>query len=52
MFVNNFQPMYLHSIRKASGVRCEDMLFFDDEMRNIHDISSLGMKTFSDHNIN
>ena len=26
-----------------SGVKYEDMLFFDDEMRNIRDISRLGV---------
>ena len=34
---------YRLSIRKASGVSYTDMLFFDDEERNIHDISTLGV---------
>lgn len=40
--------MKLHALsssrfKKASGIDFEDMLFFDDEMRNIRDISKLGV---------
>ena len=31
------------SIRRASGVSYRDMVFFDDEERNVRDISSLGV---------
>lgn len=31
------------SIQKASQVSYEDMLFFDDEHRNIRDVSTLGV---------
>ena len=34
---------FLLRIRKASGVSYKDMLFFDDEERNIRDISTLGV---------
>jgi magnesium-dependent phosphatase 1 len=30
------------SIKKSSGIDYSDMLFFDDEYRNIRDISKLG----------
>ena len=33
----------LPSIKKSSGVEYTDMLFFDDEFRNIKDISTIGM---------
>ena len=32
----------MHRIKKDSGVDYKDMLFFDDEYRNIRDISKLG----------
>ena len=34
---------HFHKIRKASDVRYENMIFFDDEARNIHDVSALGV---------
>ena len=35
-----FHPSF--SIKKSSGVDYSDMLFFDDEYRNIRDITKLG----------
>lgn len=35
---------HLNNIREASGVELQDMLFFDDEMRNLHDLRPLGVK--------
>ncbi|XP_055356483.1 uncharacterized protein LOC129601640 [Paramacrobiotus metropolitanus] len=37
---------HFHKIRKDSGVEFKDMLFFDDEYRNIRDISALGVTCF------
>ena len=34
--------LHPYSIHKSSGVDYSDMLFFDDEYRNIRDISTLG----------
>ena len=33
----------LRSIKEQSGVDYKDMLFFDDELRNIRDVSQLGV---------
>ena len=33
----------IHSIKEQSGVDYQDMLFFDDELRNIRDITQLGV---------
>ena len=35
---------HLNNIRESSGVELEEMLFFDDEMRNLHDLRPLGVK--------
>ena len=35
---------HLENIREASGVELENMLFFDDEMRNLYDLRPLGVK--------
>ena len=32
-----------YSLKRTSGVDYNDMLFFDDEFRNIRDISTIGM---------
>ena len=34
---------HFQNIQKDSGVKFEDMVFFDDEQRNIEDITSLGV---------
>jgi len=31
------------ALQKASGIAYEEMLFFDDEMRNIHEVGGLGV---------
>ena len=35
---------HLENIRRSSGVELENMLFFDDEMQNLHDLRPLGVK--------
>lgn len=35
---------HLKNICHASGIRLEDMLFFDDEMRNLHDLQPYGVR--------
>lgn len=35
---------HFNQLRKESGIPYKDMVFFDDEMRNIDDVSSLGVK--------
>ena len=34
---------HFSSLKSDSGIAYEEMLFFDDEMRNIHDVSQLGV---------
>lgn len=36
---------HMNNISRSSGIPFSDMVFFDDEMRNIHDSSSLGIKS-------
>ena len=45
-----FAEIYLSSkfkhfaaLRELSGLQCSSMVFFDDEMRNIKEVSSLGV---------
>ena len=33
----------LSRFKKDSGISFDDMLFFDDEMRNVRDVSKLGV---------
>jgi magnesium-dependent phosphatase 1 len=35
---------HLRNLSRSSGVRLEDMLFFDDEMRNLYDLRPLGVQ--------
>ncbi|KAH0554546.1 magnesium-dependent phosphatase 1-like [Cotesia glomerata] len=34
---------HFNKIKKASGVEFKDMIFFDDEHRNIHDLTEVGV---------
>ncbi len=36
---------HFSQLQKDSGIPYTNMVFFDDEMRNIHDVSSLGVHT-------
>ena len=40
--ISNIRFNFLHSFQKDSGFSHDEMLFFDDEYRNIVDISKLG----------
>ena len=35
---------HFNSLKKKSGIEYEQMYFFDDELRNIRDVSSLGVR--------
>ena len=35
---------HFHKLQKQTGIPFSNMVFFDDEMRNIHDVGSLGVK--------
>jgi len=39
---NIFCVFLCYRFKKASGIQFEDMLFFDDEYRNIKDLSAEG----------
>ena len=43
MFLSEQIATSLLSIKKALGVEFKDMIFFDDEGRNIRDVSELGV---------
>ncbi|MBN1953315.1 MAG: magnesium-dependent phosphatase-1 [Bacteroidales bacterium] len=38
------KPGHFHQLHEKSGIPFENMLFFDDEMRNVDDVSRLNVK--------
>jgi len=40
----NSKTRHLNNIRQSSGAELDRMLFFDDEMRNLHDLRPLGVQ--------
>ncbi|RCW33961.1 magnesium-dependent phosphatase-1 [Marinilabilia salmonicolor] len=37
---------HFNNLKQQTGIPFSNMVFFDDEMRNIHDVGSLGVKAF------
>jgi magnesium-dependent phosphatase 1 len=37
------KTVHFHSLRDQTGISFRNMLFFDDEMQNVHDVAQLGV---------
>lgn len=42
-FKLNNTILFVQSIKKQSGIELSDMIFFDDESRNIRDLAGIGV---------
>lgn len=43
MIVEDYNIWYFSSLKNQSDLNYEEMMFFDDEQRNISDVSKLGV---------